>query len=102
MSRLNTDQLTQAAIDNLSAAPDPSGEADLVRGDEKIIIAAEQGGLKDAFKRAKKLSGTGLRWVVINREDVFAANTFSLGSKAGIYDANGAVLKAAALPRKSF
>ena len=63
-------------IDNLSAAPDPSGEADLVRGDEKIIIAAEQGGLKDAFKRAKKLSGTGLRWVVINREDVFAANVF--------------------------
>ena len=54
--------------------------------------------MKDAFKRIKKVDG--FRWVVINREDLFAANTLSLGSKAGLMDGDGAVLKAANLPRK--
>ena len=76
----------------------PSGDADLVCERGAVIIAAEQGDLKPAFKRAKKLPG--YKWVVINREDLFAANPLSLGSKAGIFDADGNMLKNADVPRK--
>jgi len=43
---------------------------------------------------------TGYRWLVINRDDLFAANSLSIGSKAGIIDAEGNVLKAPDLPRR--
>ena len=53
---------------------------------------------KDDFERLKKLSG--YRWIVINRDDLVAINTLSIGSKAGILDAEGKVLKAADMPRR--
>ena len=98
MARLDQDQLLAAAKAFLAAEPDPTGKADLVGEKGSVVVAAEQGDMKAAFKRIKKVDG--YRWVVINREDLFAANTLSLGSKAGILDADGAVLKAADIPRK--
>ena len=98
MGRLDQEQLTAAATAFLSAEPDPSGKADLVGEKGSVIVAADPGTMKKAFKRIKKVDG--YRWVVINRDDLFAANTLSLGSKAGILDADGAILKQADVPRK--
>ena len=98
MSRLDTAALTQKAIELHGASPDPSGEADLVAERGQIVVAADPSEFKAAFKRLKKVNG--YRWIVINRDDLFAANNLSIGSKAGILDADGNVLKAADLPRK--
>ena len=98
MSRLDQDGLTAAISQVMQAQPDSSGSADLVCDRGHIVIAANPNDFKAAFKRAKKIDG--YRWVAINREDLFAANTLSLGSKAGIVDAEGKVLKAADIPRK--
>ncbi len=97
-ARLNREQLTDAIAAVMSAEPDPTGQADLVGEKGRVIVAAEQAELKDAFKRIKKIDG--YRWVAINRDDLFAANTLSIGSKAGIIDAAGKVLKAPDVPRK--
>ena len=98
MGRLDQEQLIAAATSLLSAEPDLSGQADLVAEKGSVVVAADPSDFKKAFKRLKKVDG--YRWIVINREDLFAANTLSLGSKAGILDAEGAVLKAADVPRK--
>lgn len=102
MARLDHTALSEAISNAVGATPDPSGEADLVfdKGSIKgsIIVAAETADLKAAFKRAKKING--YRWVAINRDDLFGANPLSLGSKAGILDATGKVLKNADTPRK--
>ena len=98
MARLDQEQLLAAAATVLSAEPDPSGKADLVGAKGSIVVEADPNGLKAAFKRLKKVDG--YRWIVINRDDLFAANALSLGSKAGILDAEGSVLKAADIPRK--
>lgn len=66
-------------------------------GQGSVVVAADAGDMKAAFKRLKKCDG--YRWIVINRDDLFAANTLSIGSKAGIMDADGKILKAADLPR---
>lgn len=99
MPRLNHDQLIAAATENLGATPDPSGNADLVFDRGSIVVAAEATDFKAAFKRLKK-NVDGYRWALINKEDLFAANSLSVGSKAGMITPDGAVLKAAALPRK--
>lgn len=98
MSRLDADGLNAAAVSVLNAAPDPTGEADLVCEKGKIVVAADPQEFKPAFKRLKKMDG--YKWIFINREDLFAANTLSLGSKAGILDASGSVLKNTDIPRK--
>lgn len=96
--RLDSAGLTAAAISVLDAQPDPSGATDLVCAKGNVVVAADPGEFKEAFKRLKKVDG--YRWIVINREDLFAANSLSIGSKAGILDAAGSVLKAADVPRK--
>ena len=98
MPRLNHEQLLAAPMANFDASPDPSGAADLVSERGSIVVAADPDSLKGAFKRAKKIDG--YRWVAINREDLFAANPLSLGSKAGIVDAAGDMLKNADVPRR--
>lgn len=98
MARYNQEELMERAKELFSAEPDPSGAADFVGAKGAICVAAEPDDMKAAFKRIKKVDG--YRWVVINREDLFAANTLSLGSKAGIMDGDGGILKAANLPRK--
>ena len=98
MARLNQEALTAAISAKLGASPDPSGEGDLTCDRGALIVAAEQSDLKAAFKRAKKIKA-GYRWVIINREDLFGANPLSLGTKAGIFDADGNMLKNADVPR---
>ena len=98
MARLDQQGLHDAVANVMNAQPDPSGAADLVSEKGSIVVAADPNEFKAAFKRVKKIDG--YRWVAINREDLFAANTLSLGSKAGIVDAEGKVLKAADVPRK--
>ncbi len=98
MSRLDQAQLIAAISEIMNASPDDSGQADLVSEKGHIVVAADANDFKTAFKRIKKVPG--YRWVAINRDDLFLANTLSLGSKAGIIDATGKVLKAADLPRK--
>ena len=98
MARLDHDGLSAAVAAAVGATPDPSGVADLVSERGFIVVAAQVGDLKGAFKRAKKIDG--YRWVAINREDLFGANPLSIGSKVGILDASGRVLKNADSPRK--
>ena len=99
MARYDDAGLRNQAIEALGAEPDPSGVADLIFEKGSIVVIADPNDMKAGFKRLKKMDG--FRWALINKEDLFAANTLSLGSKAGLIDASGAVLKAAALPRKS-
>lgn len=96
--RLDTAALTEAVAAAIGAEPDPSGEGDLISDRGVVVVAGDPSEFKAAFKRLKKVKG--YRWIAINREDLFAANTLSIGSKAGIMDATGASLKAADLPRK--
>ncbi len=98
MSRLDQNQLLEAATSFLSAQPDSTGKVDLIAEKGSVVVAADPAGFKAAFKRLKKVEG--YRWIVINREDLFAANTLSIGSKAGIFDQTGDVLKGADIPRK--
>lgn len=98
MARLDQAALTAKALEIFEAEIDPSGAADMVGEKGSIIVAADVSDFKAAFKRIKKVPG--YRWVVINREDLFGANPLSLGSKAGLMDAEGNVLKAADIPKK--
>lgn len=98
MSRLDAAELKAAVAAALDAQDDASGAADLVSDKGRVVVASDPSEFKAAFGRLKKIDG--YRWIAINRDDLFAANTLSIGSKAGIIDATGAVLKAADLPRK--
>ena len=98
MSRMTSDQLRQAMIDNLDAEPDPSGQADLICSKGALGIAADHKQIKKTVKRLRPLMS--YRFLVINRGDLFAASPATIGTKIGILDANGSMLKAADLPRK--
>lgn len=98
MARLDHAGLLARATEVFGASPDDSGQADLVCDRGLLFVVADPKELKPAFKKAKKLAG--YKWVVINRDDLFAANPLSLGSKAGIFDADGNMLKNADVPRK--
>jgi len=98
MARYDRDGLVQAAVDCLGASADETGEADLVFDRGSIIVAEGVAFMKEAFSKAKKIEG--LRWVLINRGDLFSASPLSIGSKIGILDAGGRILKAADRPRK--
>ena len=97
MARLDRDALIAAATAALAATPDPEGAADLVADRGRINVAAGAGDLKGAIQRLVPLSG--YRWIVINAGDLFAASPLTLGTKVGILDPTGRVLKAADLPR---
>jgi hypothetical protein len=97
MARQTQAELLATATRLFGAEPDPSGAVDLIGPKGSIIVAADPADLKAAFKRIKKVPG--YRWVVLHRDDLFLANTLSIGSKAGLMDEDGKVLKEAALPR---
>jgi len=99
MSRLDRDALLAVAQEKLEVEPDETGLYDLVGPGGSVIIAAEPDDMKQAFKRIKKVKA-GYRWVIINRQDLFAANSLSIGSKAGIMDGAGSILKNADIPRR--
>ncbi len=98
MSRLDRASIVAALTEKLSASLDPDGVTDLVAGQGRINIAASAAEIGPAIDRLKPVDG--YRWVAINGADLFHASPKTIGTKIGILDANGKVLKAADLPRK--
>ena len=97
MSRLDKAAIVAALTTKLSAQPDPDGIGDLVAGIGRIAVTATAAEIKPAIDRLKPLPG--YKWIAINGGDLFSANPISMGSKVGILDETGRVLKAAVLPR---
>jgi hypothetical protein len=97
VARLERDAIVTSISAALGAAPDPEGIADLVAEKGRINVAARAADLKNAIQRLKPLNG--YRWIAINEGDLFGASPLTLGTKIGILDPNGRVLKAADLPR---
>jgi hypothetical protein len=98
VSRLDRAGLIAALGAKLPAGPDPDGVVDLVAAQGRIMVAASSGDIRPAIERLRPLEG--YRWLAINGGDLFVANPSTLGTKVGILDENGRVLKAADLPRK--
>jgi len=97
VARLDRDALVAAISAAVGATGDPEGAADLVAERGRINVAASASELKGAIQRLGPLPG--YRWIVINAGDLFSASPLTLGTKVGILDPNGRVLKAADLPR---
>jgi hypothetical protein len=97
MSRLDRAAIAAALTEKLSATPDPDGVADLVSSQGFIAIASAPGEIDGAIARLKPLPG--YRYIAINGGDLFSASPKTIGSKVGILDATGKVLKAADMPR---
>jgi hypothetical protein len=97
VARLDRDGLLSAITTSLHAGPDPDGLADLVASQGRINVAASGAEIGPAIKRLAPLSG--YRWIAINGGDLFAANPLTIGTKVGILDQTGRVLKNADLPR---
>lgn len=98
MSRLDKAAIIAALSEKLSASPDPDGVADLVAGQGRIAVAATPNDIGPAIDRLKPLEG--YRWLAINGGDLFTASPKTIGTKVGILDPTGKVLKAADLPRR--
>ena len=98
MSRLDRAAMIEALTKSLEASHDPEGVADLVSAKGKIAVAPASADIRPAIERLKPLMG--YRWLVINPADLFAASPGTLGTKIGIMDPTGRVLKAADLPRQ--
>jgi hypothetical protein len=97
VARLDRDGLVAAISAVLGAAPDPAGVSDLVADRGHINVAASAAELKSAIQRLVPLQG--YRWIAINAADLFTASPLTLGTKVGIFDPTGKVLKAADLRR---
>ena len=97
MSRLDRAAILASITEKLSASPDPGGAADLVASQGLIAIAAGPGDIDGAIARLKPLPG--YRWLAINGGDLFSASPKTIGTKIGLLDPTGKVLKAADLPR---
>ena len=97
MARLDRDALVSSIVTAMKATPDPEELADLVASNGRINVAATGAEIGPAIKRLAPLPG--YRWVAINAGDLFTASPLTVGTKVGIIDATGRVLKAADLPR---
>ncbi|HEY7590739.1 MAG TPA: hypothetical protein VH723_07085 [Candidatus Limnocylindrales bacterium] len=98
MSRLDREALIDRLSQLLPAAADPDGVSDLIGERGRINVAAGPADIGTAIDRLKPLEG--YRWLGINRADLFQASPKTIGTKVGIIDESGKVLKAADLPRK--
>lgn len=98
MSRLDRDGIIASLTERLSAAPDPDGVTDLVASQGRIVVAGNSAEIGPALDRVRPLEG--YRWLAINGADLFAASPKTIGTKVGIMDPSGRILKAADLPRK--
>jgi hypothetical protein len=97
VARLDRDAILTAITSSMHATPDPDGLADLVAAQGRINIAATGADIGPAIKRLTPLPG--YRWVAINPGDLFTASPLTIGTKVGILDPTGRVLKNADLPR---
>ena len=98
MTRLDREGIIASLTARLAAAPDPDGVADLVASQGRIVVAGASAEIGPAIDRVRPLEG--YRWLAINAADLFAASPKTIGTKVGIMDPSGRVLKAADLPRK--
>jgi hypothetical protein len=97
VSRLDRAAISAALTEKLGASPDPDGVVDLIASQGLIAIAAAANEIDGAIARLKPLPG--LRYIAINGGDLFSASPKTIGTKVGILDQTGKVLKAADLPR---
>jgi len=97
MARLARDALLRSIVAAFEASPDPQGRADLVAPQGLSNVDAAGAEIGPAIKRLAPLPG--YRWIAINGGDLFSASPLTIGSKVGILDQTGRVLKAADLPR---
>jgi hypothetical protein len=97
MARSDKATIVAALSTAIGAAQDPEGLSDLVADKGHINIAADPTEIGPAIDRLKPLPG--YRWIAINPGDLFAASPKTIGTKVGIMDSTGRVLKAADLPR---
>ena len=97
MSRMDRAGIIASLTERIGATPDPEGTADLIAPQGRIAVAATTAEVDAAIARLKPLPG--YRWIAINGDDLFGASPKTIGSKLGILDATGKVLKAADLPR---
>ena len=97
MSKLDRDGIAAAITEKLGASPDPDGSGDLVASQGRIAIVATVAEIDGAIARLKPLPG--YKYIAINGGDLFTASPKTIGSKVGILDSTGKVLKAADLPR---
>lgn len=97
MARLDRDAIVASISTVLSASADPEGAVDLVAPRGRMNVAASAAEIKLAIERLVPLGG--YRWIVINSADLFAASPLTIGTKVGILDPAGRVLKNADLPR---
>ena len=97
MARSDKAAIVAALITAVGASEDPEGLSDLVADKGHINVAADAAQIGPAIERLKPLPG--YRWIAINPGDLFAASPKTIGTKVGIMDAAGRVLKAADLPR---
>jgi hypothetical protein len=97
MARSDKATIVAALITAVGASEDPEGLSDLVADKGHINVAADAAEIGPAIERLKPLPG--YRWIAINPGDLFAASPKTIGTKVGIMDATGRVLKAADLPR---
>lgn len=97
MSRLDRAGIAAALAEKLDATADPDGSVDLVARIGRIAIAATPAEIDGALARLKPLPG--YRYLAINGGDLFGASPKTIGTKVGIIDPSGKVLKAADLPR---
>ena len=97
MSKLDRDAIAAAISEKLGATPDPDGSGDLVASQGRIAVVATVAEIDGAIARLKPMPG--YKWIAINGGDLFSASPKTIGSKVGILDPTGKVLKAADLPR---
>jgi hypothetical protein len=97
MSKLDRDGIAAAITEKLGATPDPDGSGDLVASQGRIAIVATVAEIDGAIARLKPMPG--YKYIAINGGDLFSASPKTIGSKVGIIDSTGKVLKAADLPR---
>ena len=97
MARSDKATIVAALSTAIGASEEPEGRSDLVSDKGYINVAADPAEIGRAIERLKPLPG--YRWIVINPSDLFAASPKTIGTKVGIMDVTGRVLKAADLPR---
>jgi hypothetical protein len=97
MARSDKATIVAALTSAIGASEDPEGLSDLVADKGHINVAADATEIGPAIERLKPLPG--YRWIAINPGDLFAASPKTIGTKVGIMDTTGRVLKAADLPR---
>jgi hypothetical protein len=97
MSRLDREALGAALSARLGATQEADGSGDLAAPQGRVAIVAGVADLDAAIARLRALQG--YRWLGINGGDLFSVSPKTIGTKIGIIDQNGKVLKAADLPR---